>query len=376
MKKFLTGLGVGGFVMNLLMFVIVAYPFFLWMYSPEFLFQSAQEDEYVEWATFFSFIAASGIFLKIGISCFRHEKRLLWYVLGLASFCFFVAMEEISWAQRVFGYLPPEYFLQNNFQQEFNLHNVASVGFRAIVLQLIICGYGIVLPVLGKFKSIADKSASIGVVLPPLTLAPSFVAIYLLYYFKPVPLATEWVELLLGLGFMFSALSLAPVYESFGDAESQAGRSKSTKWKILGIAGLWALVLGLGFAAAQMSRIQQSLHPGNLAAARAELNAIKTDLGLVLPFCNMHMRVYNYANQFDTHELKVGSYRALQLQGLPEERAEYFIDPWGMSYRFKGDCFGDNEYFYIYSFGPNRMRDSYYAELEGDDIGVYLFGGK
>jgi hypothetical protein len=41
---------------------------------------------------------------------------------------FFVAGEEISWGQRIFGIEPGEFFIENNRQNETNLHNLEVYG--------------------------------------------------------------------------------------------------------------------------------------------------------------------------------------------------------------------------------------------------------
>ena len=80
-----------------------------------------QEDGWVEWATFLAFSWACMLWLYIA---FRSDGWLRFGYGCLAFFCFFVAGEEISWAQRLLGYQPPEMFLEHNFQQESNLHNL------------------------------------------------------------------------------------------------------------------------------------------------------------------------------------------------------------------------------------------------------------
>ena len=55
-------------------------------------------------------------------------------------------MEEISWRQRVFGHRPPEYFLAQNYQQELNVHNLASMRLRRLTFRAIILAYLVLLP--------------------------------------------------------------------------------------------------------------------------------------------------------------------------------------------------------------------------------------
>ena len=49
-------------------------------------------------------------------------------------------MEEISWGQRIFKIESPEFFIQNNFQRELNLHNFFNpiLGIIYLLLNLIL----------------------------------------------------------------------------------------------------------------------------------------------------------------------------------------------------------------------------------------------
>ncbi len=65
------------------------------------------------------------IIFALCISIFRHDsgiQRLLGIIFSLGIL--FVALEEISWGQFVFGYSIPDFFIFNNLQQETNLHNL------------------------------------------------------------------------------------------------------------------------------------------------------------------------------------------------------------------------------------------------------------
>ena len=60
------------------------------------------------------------------------------------------------------------------------------------------------------------------------------------------------------------------------------------------------------------------------------------------------------------------------LVDLPEERADYFLDPWNSPYWIRHRCSSKRQRITIYSFGPNRRRDSDSRELRGDDIGAVI----
>ena len=86
------------------------------------------EDGLMEWATFISFAVAGILFLRVALimrgSGDRTSVRLRWLFYGLVVGVWFVAFEEISWGQRLFGWGTPEVFDVHNLQSETNLHNI------------------------------------------------------------------------------------------------------------------------------------------------------------------------------------------------------------------------------------------------------------
>ena len=77
---------------------------FAWLEAsyPDIYYRSVQEDQALEWASFWSFFIAGGVFVLAAWRQRRTTRSLPWFLAGLALFCVFVAMEEISWGQRVF----------------------------------------------------------------------------------------------------------------------------------------------------------------------------------------------------------------------------------------------------------------------------------
>ena len=96
------------------------------------------EDGPTEYATAFGFLCAA---ILLSISAFRarskREDSPLWY------FCFLsflsvvlalVALEEISWGQRIFNLETPDVIAEINLQNELNFHNIFTSDFIAIYL--------------------------------------------------------------------------------------------------------------------------------------------------------------------------------------------------------------------------------------------------
>ncbi len=92
--------------------------------------------------------------------------------------------------------------------------------------------------------------------------------------------------------------------------------------------------------------------------------------------CGVHKRLYTFATEYGQRDLFAGEFARLTDQGLPDQRAAYLLDPWNYAYWLRDACAeGERQRTaYLYSFGPNRRRDSTKWEIRGDDIAVYLRG--
>ena len=100
----------------------------LFLISPPRFSLLAQEDHIVEWLSFAFCIGASLLFAA-GALRFRRAGPGLGLAglvaAALALVLFVIAMEEVSWMQRVVGLETPEEF-SANYQNEFNLHNFST----------------------------------------------------------------------------------------------------------------------------------------------------------------------------------------------------------------------------------------------------------
>jgi len=345
--------------------------------DPDRFYQMVQEDEALEWATFWAFLLAAGANVLAAIRLARGTRGLPWFVAGLGLFCFVVAMEEISWGQRVFGYRPPVYFLENNYQQEFNFHNVIESDFRQDIFVGLIAAYGCVLPLMMLIGPLARGIRRVGIIAPPTLLAPGFAVALGIYIDYPWRFAGEVVELIVGLGFLFAG-GLCATQLATG-----AGKSRASGWRGgVRILLLLGVTLCLGVANAALSQVQRASSPEAVRAAERELEAMKNDFfavaeqqdGLIPVRCGLHKRLYTFVESYDKRFLEHGEFAALTSQGLPDERAAFFIDPWNDPYWIRSRCSKDRSRrsVFLYSFGPNRRRDSNKWEHRPDDLGVYL----
>lgn len=103
------------------------------------------EDGILEWLTVVALFTIAVVCLKRAIRFSSTQgKQFVGMNILFALIFFFGAGEEISWGQRLFDWQSSEYFLQNNAQDETNLHNLKINGIK--INQLIFgLGFSIVL---------------------------------------------------------------------------------------------------------------------------------------------------------------------------------------------------------------------------------------
>jgi hypothetical protein len=322
-------------------------------------YRSVQEDEVLEWSTFWAFVSASVAYGAAARSQRVRIGDLPWFLSGVALFCAFVAMEEISWGQRLFGYRPPSYFLENNFQQELNIHNIGGDRLRQWSYMGIVIGYGIAMPVLWLAAPLRQLGERIGLVAPSPATIPAFAATATVYIAYPWTFSGEWSELMLGLAMLFTAMAhIDPRVR----ARSIASACVAT----------WALGAGTAQAWFQLAGSTAD----QLEGARVELRALRSDLAKARSYkeCGIHKRVYSYVEKYEQQHLLDGEFAELVAAGLPAERARFFLDPWNSPYWFKHVCAKDasRRAILVYSFGPNRHRDSTRWEVIEDDLAGWV----
>ena len=99
----------------------------------------SREDYWVENLTAVWFLLA-GLLLFAAALVERSFFRRCVYVLGGMAMVF-VAGEEISWGQRIFGFATPDFLMRLNESKEFNVHNIANDLFYLLHMNgtLILC---------------------------------------------------------------------------------------------------------------------------------------------------------------------------------------------------------------------------------------------
>ncbi|QLC23761.1 hypothetical protein HFP57_01075 [Parasphingopyxis algicola] len=101
------------------------------VWNPALFHWLAREDNILEWLSAL-FVLAGAIFFLV--AALRQARSPLGGVgatllrvlipLGFAGLFFLIAMEEISWGQRILGFETPDRIAERNWQSEFNFHNI------------------------------------------------------------------------------------------------------------------------------------------------------------------------------------------------------------------------------------------------------------
>jgi len=202
--------------------VVLQYPIvYIW---------ATYEDLIGEWVQFWSIAVAFVISARLA----RTRWRFRWFFLLLSLSCFYVAMEEISWGQRIVDFSSPDFFRTNNLQGETNIHNFFTgpfgTGLKAALsyaMAISLALYGLVYPAMLRLRfRIALWFDRRGVASPPMYLWPFFLTAAFLecdpFGFNEAEIA----EVLVGMGLM-----LTTTYYHFVRPESlekSARRHKTT----------------------------------------------------------------------------------------------------------------------------------------------------
>ena len=127
-KTVIEGLDLSQKIAALVTFIIAFTLVGILMSSPALFHELSLEDGLFEYGSAFLFFGCAILCVSNVMILYLKKNRgylLLLVPLSLAGIFFLIAMEEVSWFQRVFEIETPE-LLDGNLQQEMNLHNLAT----------------------------------------------------------------------------------------------------------------------------------------------------------------------------------------------------------------------------------------------------------
>jgi len=158
------------------------------------------EDRVVEYATFLTFLLAAFVAIRLAIDFLgQHETLFFLSYSLLAAGLFLIAMEEISWGQRIFGIETPSLLESRNSKGELNFHNIDSFPLHNAFIVVGLYGAFARLLLPGRVKR--NQPMLVDLFTPPYALFLYFFlpcALYIhyqyLYYRYLVPLDLEWKE--------------------------------------------------------------------------------------------------------------------------------------------------------------------------------------
>jgi len=144
----------------------------------------------------------------------------------------------------------------------------------------------------------------------------------------------------------------------------------------------------LGIASGAAAAALRTPDPVTVEAVQSEVDALIRDFqsmrrdndNKLASTCGLNMRLYTYhqrlasSRAYDQSAILKGRYAQQLARGVSANRAAYFRDPWNNPYWIRHYCSADkrSSSVMIYSFGPNRRRDSSAVERNGDDIAGYV----
>jgi len=258
--------------------------------------------------------------------------------------------------------VPPEVFLERNYQEEANFHNIFNqeMGPKWMLI-FVLAGWGLIVPVLrlGGAGKLADR---LKVIDPPIVLAPWFILALALLQDYPFEMTAEYVELIAGVLFLVTAIPLLEL----------------NRRTVLALA---APLVAVG-AAASYQVLQDSFgSPQKLACALAETRAfvvaIENGAGQQGLFTrrSIDFRVYTTIQRSYLNADIVKALDSVACEGVSTNpnRRLFALDPWGQPYWIYYERSADKTSgtALFYSFGPNRRYDSPQGTIEGtDDIGT------
>jgi hypothetical protein len=177
-----------------------------------------QEDGAIEYLQAFLYCLSSIFAFLVSSICLKNKFFFIGILYVVLAFgLLFVTLEEISWGQRIFTFANPDYFSQNNTQNELSFHNLKPIQRYLHKFYILTGAYGAFAWLFLSRKKMKYHTI-LTFVVPDWFISSSFVFvffIYTLFDYVSVPHLggflvfrdQEPCELLLSLGFLFFTIS-------------------------------------------------------------------------------------------------------------------------------------------------------------------------
>ncbi len=227
---------------------------YLYLRQPVAYIFFSVEDGWAESATFVAWALTCAVL--VWSFCKRSALRKPEIVL-FALFAFFVAMEEISWGQRILGFESPEFFRIANVKGETNLHNLIKRWRPNLNASLIVIFAFVPLPLARVFPRVGRWFKKWGVPVVPFRVWPYFLLVGYLFFGRPMPRWDEIAEFCLGIA--AACLAVHTVLSSPGEVSSPRRPSIWCIPRMLLVIGLLTPLMVLASWASYESRVSAGL---------------------------------------------------------------------------------------------------------------------
>lgn len=150
-------------ILHFIIIVFVCSIVLLTKYHPDhsgLLRTLSAEGGLFEWGSFFISVTIAGFASLIYFHSLRkkiYTKVMRYFILLVAIGAYLIAMEEISWGQRILGFESGDFFSSHNSQKETNLHNLISGEYLNLVIYGLIYILFIFLPLIFYFHPHPDR---------------------------------------------------------------------------------------------------------------------------------------------------------------------------------------------------------------------------
>ena len=177
------------------------------------------EDGVIEYGTVFLLLAACLVTGNRWFHYWRRKSFRFSVISLLVVICFFfVAGEEVSWGQRIFGLETTEYFKEHNDQKELNLHNLVVGDVKinklifGVILTTTILVYMIIVPLsYNKFESVRNRLDHWYIPIPKLRHSLGYLVLLLII--SLIPPGKKWELLEFGSVLIFFLILWSPLNE-------------------------------------------------------------------------------------------------------------------------------------------------------------------
>jgi len=187
---------------------VLSVEFFLIMLSLRFLKWDSykallSEDGPFEYLQALLYLVAAVYAFKLARYLFAVEKNrfLAFSFFLISAFTLVVAFEEISWGQRLFDFEVPQSIVENNRQNEFNVHNLGPVQDVLHAAYVLVGLYGMFSGVLysmfAKGKAWSSRFEDFGIdfaIIVPKRFAWFFIPVFAFYLPYEFLRELEWVN--------------------------------------------------------------------------------------------------------------------------------------------------------------------------------------